>query len=206
VSVRLTGACPYQHRPHRNDSVGAVGFEPTISGSRNRRNYQAFPRTEIQERPAGIEPAHPPWQGSRLPLHHGRLISSCFNCQRAKSTGSDSNRRRRITGAESLPLNDQCFVVCGTRGIRTLTSPVKSQVCSNNTSVPLEGCRIRDAGSREQGKTFVPPPSLPPQSFFHQLARKELNPRPASYKDAALTAELRASGLGRRDSNPHQPD
>jgi hypothetical protein len=26
-----------------------------------------------------------------------------------------------------------------------------------------------------------------------QLARKELNPRPASYKDAALTAELRAS-------------
>ena len=30
---------------------------------------------------------------------------------------------------------------------------------------------------------------------FHvvQLARKELNPRPASYKDAALTPELRAS-------------
>jgi hypothetical protein len=26
-----------------------------------------------------------------------------------------------------------------------------------------------------------------------QLARRELNPRPASYKDAALTAELRAS-------------
>jgi hypothetical protein len=39
-----------------------------------------------------------------------------------------------------------------------------------------------------------------------QLARKELNLRPASYKDAALTAELRASELDRRDSNPHQPD
>ena len=46
-----------------------------------------------------------------------------------------------------------------------------------------------------------------------QLARKELNLRPASYKDAALTAELRANSriaardqLGRRDSNPHQPD
>jgi hypothetical protein len=24
------------------------------------------------ERPAGVEPAHPPWQGDRLPLHHGR--------------------------------------------------------------------------------------------------------------------------------------
>ena len=52
---------------------------------------------------------------------------------------------------------------------------------------------------------------LTPQSrvSFHvdsiQLARKELNLRPASYKDAALTAELRASELGRRDSNPHQP-
>jgi hypothetical protein len=29
--------------------------------------------------------------------------------------------------------------------------------------------------------------------LFIQLARRELNPRPASYKDAALTAELRAS-------------
>lgn len=26
-----------------------------------------------KERPAGIEPALPPWQGSTLPLHHGRL-------------------------------------------------------------------------------------------------------------------------------------
>jgi len=29
--------------------------------------------------------------------------------------------------------------------------------------------------------------------LWNQLARWELNPRPASYKDAALTAELRAS-------------
>lgn len=27
-----------------------------------------------QKRPAGVEPALPPWQGSRLPLHHGRLV------------------------------------------------------------------------------------------------------------------------------------
>ena len=31
-----------------------------------------------------------------------------------------------------------------------------------------------------------------------QLARRELNPRPSSYKDAALTAELRASDLCQR--------
>ena len=29
-------------------------------------------RPVCQERPAGVEPALPPWQGSRLPLHHGR--------------------------------------------------------------------------------------------------------------------------------------
>ena len=33
---------------------------------------QTSPRPEV-ERPAGIEPTLPPWQGSRLPLHHGRF-------------------------------------------------------------------------------------------------------------------------------------
>jgi hypothetical protein len=62
-------------------------------------------------------------------------------------------------------------VVSGTRGSRTLTRPVKSRGCCLNTSVP--GCHFR--------------------FLLIQLARRELNPRPASYKDAALTAELRAS-------------
>jgi hypothetical protein len=47
VSVRLTGACPYQHGPHRN-RVGAVGFEPTISCFRSRRNCQAFPYADTR--------------------------------------------------------------------------------------------------------------------------------------------------------------
>lgn len=32
-------------------------------------------RTPEKERPVGIEPTLPPWQGSRLPLHHGRLLN-----------------------------------------------------------------------------------------------------------------------------------
>ena len=28
----------------------------------------------LPERPAGVEPTHPPWQGDRLPLHHGRFV------------------------------------------------------------------------------------------------------------------------------------
>ncbi len=60
-------------RPHRIISVRTAGFEPAISCSRGTRNGQAFLRPESQERPAGVEPALPPRQGGRLPLHHGRI-------------------------------------------------------------------------------------------------------------------------------------
>ena len=68
--------------------------------------------------------------------------------------------------------------------------------------------------SRSPGMLPVTPQSRFVDSFHVvQLARKELNLRPASYKDAALTAELRANSriaardqLGRRDSNPLPPD
>lgn len=38
------------------------------------------------ERPAGVEPAHPPWQGDRLPLHHGRVSIT------SQTSGSGGNR------------------------------------------------------------------------------------------------------------------
>jgi hypothetical protein len=112
----------------------------------------------------GVEPTLPPWQGSRLPLHHGRL----FGYQIVKdhqSTGPDSNRRRRITGAESSPLDDQCLLSVGPEGLEPSPAWVRTRDATANTSIP-----------------FV----------CFQSARWELNPRPASYKDAALTIELRA--------------
>ena len=69
--------------------------------------YQAFLRPESSERPAGVEPALPPRQGGRLPLHHGRIQI----VKDLQSTGRDSNPRHRITGAVSLPLDDQCYLV-----------------------------------------------------------------------------------------------
>src|SRR5947209_19143179 len=44
-----------------------------------------------------------------------------------ESTGWDSNPRRRLTRAESSPLDDQCAHRSGTGGARTLTEPVKSR-------------------------------------------------------------------------------
>ena len=38
------------------------------------RGIPGFPTSCQSKRPAGVEPALPPWQGSRLPLHHGRFL------------------------------------------------------------------------------------------------------------------------------------
>ena len=113
---RLTAACLYQHRPHRNRRVSVVGFEPTLSSSQNWRNSR-LSHTLLQEHPAGVEPALPPWQGSRLPLHHGcKRTCRIVKDQTRQSTGPrlrcpDSNPRCRITGAESWPLDHQCIVL-----------------------------------------------------------------------------------------------
>ena len=71
--------------------VRTTGFEPAISCTRSTRNTklshiliiglsgsagadaQRLRVTANTERPVGVEPTLPPWQGSRLPLHHGRI-------------------------------------------------------------------------------------------------------------------------------------
>ena len=93
--------------PHRIKSVRTAGFEPAASCSRGRRitrlshvlflvvahrtmvktpaevsHLAGLRSVSMKERPAGVEPARPPWQGDRLPLHHGRL-SLAPNCQRS---------------------------------------------------------------------------------------------------------------------------
>ena len=123
---------------------------------------QTFPRPESSERSAGIEPAPPAWQASALPLRHERLVGSRI-VKDHQSTGRDSNPRRRITGAVSLPLDDQCVCSVGLVGIEPTSSGLRDRCITLSATIPF------------------------------QSARWELNPRPASYKDAALTAELRAS-------------
>ena len=58
----------------------------------------------------------------------GAFIRVELSKNELQSTGWDSNPRRRITGAESSPLDHQC-ILSGTGGARTLTCPVKSRMC-----------------------------------------------------------------------------
>ena len=139
---------------------------------------QTFPRPK-NERPAGIEPALPPWQGSRLPLHHGRLsvttklsTSESPRLWRAKGTTPDSNRCIRITGAESWPLDDQCLFSVGPEGLEPSPPRLRAGNAAANTLI-----------------------------LRFMLARWELNPRPASYKDAALYQLSYAPALSRAGGN-----
>jgi hypothetical protein len=52
-------------------AIEVAGFEPAVSCSRSRRISRLSYTSDLKKCPAGVEPAHPPWQGGRLPLHHG---------------------------------------------------------------------------------------------------------------------------------------
>ena len=105
------------------------------------------------------------------------IMGACVTTKlsNSESTGPDSNRRHRITGAESWPLDDQCLLSVGPEGLEP--SPA----------------RLRAAGTRHPALPGAGSAAANTLILCFMLARWELNPRPASYKDAALTAELRAS-------------
>jgi hypothetical protein len=139
--------------------------------------------------PAGVEPARPPWQGGRLPLHHGHDPHRS-NCQRAESTEWDSNPRRRITGAVSSPLDDRCLHRNGTGGARTLTTRLRAGCSAARTSIP-----INIASRPRRSRTFVArlsaecsPVELQAVAARHSLrsAPGELNPSSLAYKASAL--------------------
>ena len=94
-----------------------------------------FPTPRIPKCPAGVEPARPPWQGGRLPLHHGHEMPRP-NCQRL--------REHRV-GLEPTSPHYGCGVLAagrpvqnpsGTGGARTLTSRLRAGRAAASTSDP----------------------------------------------------------------------
>ena len=77
--------------------------------------YQAFLRPENRERPVGVEPTLPPWQGSSLPLHHGRLVGCRVVKDQEHRVGVEPTSPRYDGGI--LPLDDQCFSLVGPQGL-----------------------------------------------------------------------------------------
>ena len=110
-----------------------AGLEPAISCSRSRRisHLSHTPR----KCPAGVEPARSPWQGDRLPLHHG-------HCDRRRivkenqSTGWGSNPRHRLTRAVSCLLDHQCKPRVGPEGLEPSPAWLRARCAAANTLVP----------------------------------------------------------------------
>ena len=153
---------------------------------------QTFPHPDNKKRPVGVEPTLPPWQGSRLPLHHGRKIASQPNCQRSRMHEASKEHRVGIEPTSPrydggiFPLDDQCLLFVS-------VGPVRIEL----TSFGLRDRRITLSATIPNGSIV---------SF--QSAWKGLNLRPVSYRDTALTTELHAvsSKWGRRGSNSHRTD
>jgi hypothetical protein len=94
-------------------SVGAAGLEPASFRFRTGRISRAFLHPELIRTidrvkcPAGVEPARPPWEGGRLPLHHGHDRPRP-NCQRVcEGFGWDSYPRLRLFWSPLARLIDQ---------------------------------------------------------------------------------------------------
>jgi hypothetical protein len=152
-------------------TLRTAGFEPAISCSRGTRNARLshvliLIAAATRERPAGVEPALPPWQGGRLPPHHGRFVLAA----------ELSNSREHQEGLEPSSPHYGCgilaagrpvlFILVGPVGIEPTSSGLRDRCIALSATVPL------------------------------QSARKESNPRPDPYKRPALTVELRAAASG----------
>ena len=155
ASKRLTVALPYQHRTHRIIQSGWLDLNQRSRAPEARALFQLEKGARLshvlnQERPAGVEPALPPWQGSRLPLHHGRLsyIELSKNTRAPDPPAGrcpDSNPRPRITSAESLPLDNQCLLPpVGSLGLEPRPARLRAGDAATNTSIPC--CSRRFSG------------------------------------------------------------
>ncbi len=165
--------------------VGVAGLEPAVSCSRSRRisHLSHTPR----KCPTGVEPARSPWQGERLPLHHGHCDRRRI-VKETQSTGWGSNPRHRLTRAVSCLLDHQCMPRVGPEGLEPSPAWLRARCAAANTLVPTI------ANSR---------PGRSRTSIFRLSAER------SAAELQAVIADCRSStllpGWGRRDSNPHSP-
>ena len=92
-------------------SRSSGGRTRTFTRLLNREPPYHWATPDSAKRPVGVEPTLPPWQGSRLPLHHGRI--ECITTKLSKIKNQE--HRAGIEPASPrydggiLPLEDQCL-------------------------------------------------------------------------------------------------
>ena len=178
---RLTGACLYQHRPHRNE-VRVAGFEPAISSSpslrdarlrytlarsaradSNRRSrapeargFPGYPTHRNEKRPAGIEPALPPWQGSRLPLHHGR-IESLVELSKIRAPGGTRTHVAVLRVRGPRRWTTSAFHSVGSEGLEPSPTWLRARHAAASTLIPCSCFAFRCLSARTVGAEGIEP-------------------------------------------------
>ena len=159
-----------------------VGFEPTISCSRSRR-IPRLSHTLRSKAPSGSRTrtsAMARQQAAATSWVHSNRWS---NCQRSKSTGWDSNPRRRITGAESSPLDDQCLssLSVGPEGLEPSPTWLRARHAAANTLIPCSCFASRCARNRRGGNRTLDlvliRDLLSPLSYAPMLAKPTVGPK-----------------------------
>ncbi len=142
------------------------------------------------ERPAGVEPALPPWHGGRLPPTMLRTVPAWarFGVPNCQTTRAPGETRTLVTALR-------------VRYPRRWTTSAIASVGPEGLEPSPGGLRIRYAAAN----TLIP---CSPFLTRREWARRESNPQSDPYKRPALTVELRAvtGEWGRKDLNLHQPD
>ena len=203
ASPRLTAGRSYQHELHRNRRVSQSGWPDS-----NRRSpapeagglarLSHIPSRSITDKcPAGVEPARPPWQGGRLPLHHGH--------DRRPRIVKESREHRVGLEPTSPPYEGGVFAAgrpvlhgVGPEGLEPSPNRLRAGCAAAKTSVPI-GIASRPGRSRTSAARLsaeCSPVELQAASvcFSRWSAPGELNPSSLAYKASALTVEPGAMG------------
>jgi hypothetical protein len=101
-----------------------------------------------------------------------------------RSTGRDSNPRRRITGAVSLPLDDQCLLSVGSEGLEPSPGGLRIRCAAANTLIPFVFVTHTHNG-RGGNRTLAPVlirDLLSPLSYAPSVGPKGLEPSLAGLK------------------------
>ncbi len=186
-------ACPYQHGPHRITRVRTAGFEPAArtpsvgrSCSRCTRNAK-LSHVLITERPVGVEPTRPTWQGDRLPLHHGRLVGCRIVKDREHREGLEPSSPHYGCGV--LAARSPALVaVSGSPENRTQRNSVISRAWTTSPRLPVSvksgwsdsNRRFRVPGTRGFAATLHP-------EIVCQSERQDLNLRSPGPRPGAIT-------------------
>ncbi len=99
----------------------------------SRYNTGAF----TAERPAGVEPTHPPWQGGRQPLHHGRGSI-------AQSIRRGSHPRRHFGRVACCCYTTDAFATVEAVGVEPTSSRLRGGCLAGvgHTSSGISDCRF----------------------------------------------------------------